>query len=101
METKKLTPDQRELLQMLVYAREKEAQLSILANALNEPMYKEEYSYLEERASHYDLVFWETLGKLTDDTIDSFIDVYETSADKVEERVSQYRELSGQTPEEK
>jgi hypothetical protein len=66
-----LTTDQKKLLQMLLYAKEKESQLSILASALDEPMYKEESSYLEERASLYDFVYWETLGKLTGETIDS------------------------------
>lgn len=67
----RLTTDQKKLLQMLLYAKEKESQLSILANSLNEPAYKEEYSYLEERASLYDFVYWETLGKLTGETVDS------------------------------
>lgn len=101
MDTKKLTPDQRELVQMLLYAREKEAQLSILANALGGTTLEEEASYLEERASHYDFVFWETLGKLTDDTVDSFLEIYKGSADKVEEAVSDRKELFRQILETK
>ena len=69
----KLTTDQKKLFQMLLYAKEKESQLSILANSLNEPAYKEECSYLEERASLYDFVYWETLGKLTGETVDSLL----------------------------
>ena len=91
-----LTEDQRKLFQMLLYAKEKESQLSILANSLNEPMYKEEYSYLEERASLYDFVYWETLGKLTGETVDSLFagKISEVEAmNEVEARAQHYSQL--------
>lgn len=93
MERVKLTPDQRELLQMLIYAKEKESQLSMLANSLSEPAYKEECSYLEERASLYDFVYWETLGKLTGETIDSYLRAEEEAMEAVEKRALYYSQL--------
>lgn len=97
MEKLRLNADQRKLLQMLLYAKEKESQLSILANSLNEPAYKKEYSYLEERASLYDFVYWETLGKLTGETVDSIFSgkLSEVEAiNEVEARALYYSKLT-------
>lgn len=97
MEKLRLNADQRKLLQMLLYAKEKESQLSILANSVNEPAYKEECSYLEERASLYDFVFWETLGKLTGETVDSILSgkLSEVEAiNEVEARALYYSKLT-------
>lgn len=85
-----LTKDQLELLYMLLYAKEKESQLSILANSIDEPIYEEESSYLKERASLYDFVYWETLGKLTGETMNSFISNAELASEKVEARAKVY-----------
>lgn len=97
MEKLQLNTDQKKLLTMLIYAKEKESQLTMLANALNEPMYEEESSYLEERASLYDFVYWETLGKLTGETVDSILagDFSESEAmEEVEKRAKHYSQLS-------
>ena len=97
MEKLRLNADQKKLLQMLLYAKEKESQLSILANSVNEPAYKEECSYLEERASLYDFVFWETLGKLTEETVDSILSgkLSEVEAiNEVEARALYYSKLT-------
>lgn len=97
MEKLRLNADQKKLLQMLLYAKEKESQLSILANSVNEPAYKEECSYLEERASLYDFVFWETLGKLTGETVDSILSgkLSEVEAiNEVEARALYYSKLT-------
>lgn len=85
-----LTQDQLELLHMLLYAKEKESQLSILANSIDEPIYEEESSYLKERASIYDFVYWEALGKLTGETMNSFISNAELAIEKVEARAKVY-----------
>lgn len=96
MDRLKLTPDQRKLLQMLLYAKEKESQLSLAKNALDEPIYKEEASYLEERSSLYDFVYWETLGKLTGDTPDTYIVAEEEAIEEVEKRVLYYSQLESE-----
>ena len=88
-----LTPNQRKLLQMLLYAREKESQLTLMKQALDEPIYKEESSYLEKRASLYDFVYWETLGKLTGETIDSYLRAEEEAMEAVEKRALYYSQL--------
>lgn len=88
-----LTPDQRKLLQMLLYAKEKESQLTLAKQALEEPIYKEESSYLEKRASLYDFVYWETLGKLTGESVDSYIRSEEEAMEAVEKRALYYSQL--------
>ena len=97
MEKLQLNTDQKKLLTMLIYAKEKESQLTMLANALNEPMYEEESSYLEERASLYDFVYWETLGKLTAETVDSILSgkpSEEEAIKEVEARALYYSKLT-------
>ena len=94
MDGQKLTRDQRKAIQMLLYAREKESQLSILANALNEPMYSEENAYLEKKASLYDFVFWETLGKLTGETVNSLLELTSEASKEVEARALYYSKLT-------
>jgi hypothetical protein len=88
-----LTQDQRKLLQMLLYAKEKESQLTLAKQALEEPIYKEESSYLEKRASLYDFVYWETLGKLTGENVESYIKYAGEAMEAVEERALYYSQL--------
>lgn len=86
-----LSEAQRELLQMILYAREKESQLSILSNAVNEPTYRGAYNYLENQAYGYDLVFWEALEALTGETIDTLLKGYEEATDKVDIKAEAFR----------
>ena len=86
-----LSKAQRELLQTILYAKEKEAQLAILANAVEEPSYKGTFNYLENQAYGYDLVFWEALEALTGETVDTLLEGEEEVALKVDVRAESFR----------
>lgn len=78
-----LNEEQKRLLRKLLSAKDSFEQLHSLAHTIEDNSYmKKEHDYLEEQAGAYDYIFWDTLEKLTGETIDT---LYPASGDQTEE----------------